>query len=157
MMPFKLRRGNGLEPRDTQKALSPYGSGLRLSKNPLSRVVSEAPKGSGHAVRAVARQRATRRCAVKRAGKRKCSLRRLNSPVPKPSDDIRIARLSRSLSHRRFHCRLPARFALHLRVANRCAVVPTGHPLPSGAGRAGSLRLSRKQTRNSKKWRSPLF
>ena len=39
----------------------------------------------------------------------------------------------RSLNHRWLHCRLPARFALHLRVAHGYAVVPTGHTLPSGA------------------------
>ena len=44
-----------------------------------------------------------------------------------------------SLSHHRLHCRLPALFALHLRVAHCFAMVPTGHTLLSGALRCASL------------------
>ena len=52
--------------------------------------------------------------------------------------DQRAFRSIQSLRRRRRRCRLPARFAPHLRVAHGCAVVRTAHALPSGA--FGNLR-----------------
>ena len=64
-----------------------------------------------------------------------------------PSECIRIARLSPvAQSSRRALAAPSARFAPHLRVALRFAQQPTGLTLPSGAGRAGSLRQGRKHS-----------
>ena len=64
-----------------------------------------------------------------------------------PPKSIRIARLSPvAQSSRRTLIASTARFAPHLRVALRFAQQPTGLTLPSGAGRAGSLRQRRKHS-----------
>ena len=111
---------------------------------------SEGPRGPGRSIVAVGAGRALRSFRSPPSGRfatfgGKCPQGTRFPPVP--SECIRIARLSPvAQSSRRALAAPSARFAPHLRVALRFAQQPTGLTLPSGAGRAGSLRQGRKHS-----------